>query len=112
LLEIQRNEICFGVRIPLAIGSYTATVNSRPAPAAKARDIDASEHGDLYSFTTDEYWVVMEMRTDGRVLIGTKRGEANLIDACDLKLRHATLWERIRYRSEFIATQRAMHVSN
>jgi hypothetical protein len=70
-------------------------------PSRQAHDIDASENGDFYSYTIDKHWVVAEVRTDGKLLLRTKRGTSHVIDASDLKLRHATLWERIRYRNRF-----------
>jgi hypothetical protein len=38
---------------------------------------------------------------DGKLLLKTRRGKTHVIAANDPNLRHATLWDRIRYRAHF-----------
>ncbi|RMF44774.1 MAG: hypothetical protein D6753_01735 [Planctomycetota bacterium] len=72
-----------------------------PSPGPRARDIAASPKGDDYSYIVEKYWVVAEVNPDGTLLLKTRRGKEHRIPKNDPRLRHATLWERLRYRNRF-----------
>jgi hypothetical protein len=41
------------------------------------------------------------VQEDGTLLLKTRRGKTHIFDPSDLNLRHATIWDRIRYRRRF-----------
>jgi hypothetical protein len=71
-------------------------------PGPRARDVQATTHGDDYSYFVDKFWIVDAVLPDGNLLLRTRRGKTHTIRADDPNLRHATLWERLRYRARFI----------
>lgn len=71
-------------------------------PGPRAKDIQATEHGDLYHYFVDKFWIVDEVLDDGRLKLRTRRGKTHVLSADDSNLRHATLWERLRYRARFV----------
>lgn len=70
-------------------------------PGRRAKNIEAAESGDSYSYSIDKFWIVANVLADGKLLLQTRRGKQHLIDADDPNLRPATLWDRIRYRAYF-----------
>jgi hypothetical protein len=70
-------------------------------PGPRAQDVHATRHGDGYLYLVDKYWTVVGSDTDGRLLVRTRRGKTHHIASDDPRLRHATLWERLRYRARF-----------
>lgn len=70
-------------------------------PGRRAQEVQAAERGEYYSYFVDKFWVVADVLPDGTLLLKTRRGKKHLIDANDPQLRHASLWERIRYRTRF-----------
>ena len=72
-----------------------------PSPGPRARDIAAAPKGDDYSYIVAKYWVVAEVNPDGTLLLRTRRGKEHRIAKSDPRLRHATLWERLRFRKRF-----------
>lgn len=70
-------------------------------PGQRAQNIAAAAHGDQYSYIVDKFWVVTAVEHDGRLRLQTRRGKTHLIEADDPNLRHASWWDRIRYRSRF-----------
>lgn len=71
------------------------------SPGPRAQDITAASKGDDYHYTVEKYWLVTEVRADGTLLLRTRRGKQHEIEAGDIRLRHATLWERWRHRHRF-----------
>jgi hypothetical protein len=72
---------------------------TRPGP--RARDVHATENGDSYDYIIDKFWIVTEVDADGKLMLQTRRGKTHLVDATDPKLRHASFWDRLRYRARF-----------
>jgi hypothetical protein len=66
-----------------------------PCPGPRAKDIRPSPRGDDYDYNVDKYWIVVEVRPNGRLLAQTRRGKRHLIQADDPSLRRATWWERL-----------------
>lgn len=76
-------------------------------PGRRARDVQAAEHGDYYTYSIDKFWIVEEVLPDGTMTLRTRRGKTHTVRMDDPNVRHATLWERIRYRSRFAQLQPA-----
>src|SRR5262245_58381073 len=70
-------------------------------PGRRAREIEATAHGDLYSYFVEKSWIVKDVQPDGRLLLMTRRGKTHLVDPADPNLRHANLWDWLRYRRRF-----------
>jgi len=70
-------------------------------PGHRAQFVHASPNGDEYNYVVDKFWVVAAVEPDGRLLLQTRRGKTHVVDADDPNLRHASLWDRIRYRARF-----------
>ena len=71
-------------------------------PGPRARDVQATAHGDYYNYFVDKLWIVDEVLADGTLMLRTRRGRTHFVRADDPNLRHATLWERLRYRARFV----------
>jgi hypothetical protein len=76
-------------------------------PGRRARDIEAAERGDYYSYVVDKFWVVADVLSNGHLLLTTRRGKRHTIDANDPELRRATFWDVIRYRARFGRLERS-----
>lgn len=72
-----------------------------PHPGPRATHINPTPRGENYTYYVDKYWVVVECREDGAVVVQTRGGKTHVVDADDPKLRHANLWERLRHGSRF-----------
>jgi hypothetical protein len=78
-----------------------------PHPGRRAREIRAAANGDNYCYSVDKFWVVADVLPDGKLLLQTRRGKKHVVGANDVKLRRATLWDRLRYRAHFKRLQLA-----
>lgn len=79
---------------------YTVTKSSaHPGPRAQA--VDPSSKGDHYTYVVDKFWVVAQVRPDGKLLLKTRRGKPHIVAADDPQLRPARWWERLWYRRRF-----------
>jgi hypothetical protein len=72
-------------------------------PGPRAENVKAAPFGESYSYTVDKYWVVHEVRTDGSLLLRTRRGKEHVVSVDDPRLRRANLFQRLFYRSRFSA---------
>lgn len=70
-------------------------------PGRRAQEIIPASKGDDYSYQVDKFWIVSEIRSDGKLLLRTRRGKAHLVNPDDPMLRHAHWWERWLYRKRF-----------
>jgi hypothetical protein len=70
-------------------------------PGRRAQDVQATPHGDLYSYYVEKSWIVESVQADGKLLLKTRRGKTHVVDPSDPNLRHASLWDRLRYRKRF-----------
>ena len=68
-------------------------------PGPRAENIHPAPNGDNYSYTIDKFWLVQEVRADGRIVATTRRGKKNVVKADDPMLKRASLIHRILYRS-------------
>jgi hypothetical protein len=70
-------------------------------PGPRAREVQATEHGDYYNYFVDKFWIVDEVLADGTLMLRTRRGRTHLIRVDDPNVRRATLWEHLRFRARF-----------
>ena len=71
----------------------------RPGP--RAIHVSPAQRGDDYHYSVEKQWVVIATRADGKILVRTRRGKVHAVDADDRALRHASLWDRLRYLRRF-----------
>ncbi|QDS90380.1 hypothetical protein EC9_45880 [Rosistilla ulvae] len=74
---------------------------SSTSPGARATDVHPTAGGDTYHYLVDKFWVVDEVLDGQQVRLRTRRGKQNTITADDPRLRRASWWERLLYRSRF-----------
>jgi len=79
-------------------------------PGQRAQIVHPTAHGDQYNYIVDKFWVVAAVQPDGQLLLQTRRGKTHVVDADDPNLRHATWWDRIRYRARFAQLPRAAQI--
>jgi hypothetical protein len=72
-------------------------------PGPRAANVNAARFGDGYSYTVDKFWTVREVRSDGSLLLETRRGKQHSVRPDDPCLRRANLWQRLWYRDRFEA---------
>ncbi len=89
---------------------YCKTKHS-PRPGPRAKQIDPEPRGEDYTYRVDKYWVVMDLRDTGDVVVQTRRGKRHLLPADDPNLRHATLSERWLKARRFPAFDPALPAS-
>ncbi|MEM8733971.1 MAG: hypothetical protein AAGG44_07110 [Planctomycetota bacterium] len=70
-------------------------------PGQRAQEVSASQKGDHYSYIVEKYWVVMEVREDGSLLLATRRGKKHELPADHPNLRPASFFERVLLRQRF-----------
>ncbi len=70
-------------------------------PGRRVQDVEATAHGDLYSYFVEKSWIVERVQADEKLLLKTRRGKTHVVDPVDANLRHASLWDRLRYRTRF-----------
>jgi hypothetical protein len=70
-------------------------------PGRRAQDVEATPHGDLYSYYVEKSWIVQEVQPDGKLLLKTRRGKSHAVEPNDPNLRHASWWDKFRYRKRF-----------
>ncbi|HEX5103079.1 MAG TPA: hypothetical protein VFV87_04670 [Pirellulaceae bacterium] len=79
---------------------YTATKHSsHPGPRAEA--VEPERHGEGYSYHVKKYWLVLDVRADGTLVVVTRRGKQRVIPTSDGHLRPARWWETFFLRSRF-----------
>jgi hypothetical protein len=70
------------------------------SPGRRAKNIEPSPHGEMYSYEVDKYWIVRQV-LDGEVVLQTRRGKSHTLPATDARLRKANLWERLFFAQRF-----------
>lgn len=64
-------------------------------PGPRAKNVIATPHGETYEYQVDKYWLVAEVRSDGNVVLLTRRGKRHVLPTTDPRLRKASFWERL-----------------
>lgn len=70
-------------------------------PGPRAKQISPEPLGEGYRYEVDKFWVVVEARENGQVLLRTRRGKEHLVAANHPCLRRAHWWERLLHRLRF-----------
>jgi hypothetical protein len=65
------------------------------SPSPRAKNIVACPNGESYQYQVDKFWVVVEVRPGGELLVVTRRGKTHVIQADNPQLRKASLLERL-----------------
>ena len=74
-----------------------------PHPGPRARNIQPTENGDVYSYEVDKFWTVADILDNGELLAVTRTGKKVHLSPEDERLHKARLLERVRYRRRFPA---------
>ncbi len=77
----------------------TSKCTAHPGP--RAMQVSAAPNGELYSYDVEKFWVVVGLNSEGVVVLQTRRGKQHAVEASTPRLRHASWWERLVYRSRF-----------
>jgi hypothetical protein len=64
-------------------------------PGPRAKNISPTPKGEYYSYEVNKFWVVADVRDDGKLLLRTRRGKEHIVNPDDPKLRKVTWWERL-----------------
>lgn len=88
-----------GDRVVYTRDKYTTS------PGPRAKNVVAAPNGELYEYQVDKYWIVGEVRDDGRVLLITRRGKVHIVPSDDPRLRKANLLERF-WKSDWFPNNR------
>ena len=70
-------------------------------PGPRAKHVHPAPAGETYSYQVEKFWTVAEVRSDGHVLLVTRRGKQHDVDLSDPRLRGARWWEKWIYRERF-----------
>ncbi|MDZ4851227.1 MAG: hypothetical protein SGI77_18215 [Pirellulaceae bacterium] len=79
---------------------YTQKKQS-PMPGPRAKNINPSQRGELYSYQVDKFWMVAETNSSDELVLKTRRGKAHLVKTDDVRLRKARWWERFFLKARF-----------
>lgn len=80
-------------------------------PGPRAAQVSPEPRGEDYLYEVDKFWVVFECRTDGSIVLLTRRGKQHVIQADNPRLRLARWWERLLYRKRFPRVDEAARLS-
>jgi hypothetical protein len=72
-----------------------------PKPGPRAHDIAPAVQDGKFAYVVDKFWVVTEVRDDGKIMVRTRRGKQHCIDPLDPNLRRVGWWDRLWNRSEY-----------
>jgi len=73
--------------------------STRPGPRAQA--IRPSRAGNDYRYVIEKFWIIDEIRSDGMLVLRTRRGKSHVVPPDAAALRRPNLWERWWYRRRF-----------
>lgn len=71
------------------------------SPGPRAKDISPAPKGDEYSYIVEKYWTLRDVRSDGTLVLVTRRGKEHEVAADDPRLRRANFWEKLFLRDRF-----------
>lgn len=70
-------------------------------PGPRATDIHPAAHGETYSYLVPKFWRVESLKSDGSLVLVTRRGKRHIVSCDDPRLRAPSLWERWLYGHRF-----------
>ena len=79
---------------------YVATKHSSH-PTPRAERLQPERHGEGYRYDVKKYWRVLEILSDGRLAVVTRRGKQRVVSHDDPRLRPARWWELLFCKSLF-----------
>jgi hypothetical protein len=93
----------FGMTKSYEVGDWVIYTQKKqsPAPGPRAKNINPSQHGELYSYQVDKYWVVAEVKSSEELILKTRRGKERIVASSDVRLRKARWWERLFMKGRF-----------
>ena len=83
---------------------YRKTKHS-PHPGPRASNVTPAKAGDLYGYTVDKFWIVRSIDAQKNVTLETRTGKQHVVGLDDPALRRASWWQRLRYRSRYLAIE-------
>lgn len=80
-------------------------------PGPRAHDLRPAPAGETYGYFVDKFWIVMEVRPTGQLVVRTPGGKVHEVDPADPNLRRPTwrelLWLRLWRRDRLRALRQA-----
>lgn len=70
-------------------------------PGPRAKHVHPAPAGETYSYQVEKFWTVADVRSDGHVVLVTRRGKQHDVNLSDPRLRAARWWEKWIYRDRF-----------
>jgi hypothetical protein len=70
-------------------------------PGPRAHSIHPETRGEGYWYHVDKFWLVVEQRLDGTLIVVTRGGKQHVVSSSDPNLRRANWWEWWRFRDRF-----------
>jgi hypothetical protein len=74
-------------------------------PGPRAEALQPEPNGEGYSYHVKKYWRVLDVQSDGMLVVVTRRGKQRQIPTSDSHLRPARWWESFFLRSRFPQTE-------
>lgn len=74
------------------------------SPGPRAKNVSPSPHGETYSYEVDKYWIVRQVR-ENELILETRRGKTHSVSRNDLRLRKASIWEKLFCANRFPSKQ-------
>lgn len=71
------------------------------SPGPRAKNVVAAPNGESYQYQVDKFWIVSDIRSDGRLVLQTRTGKTHLAAPDDPRLRKASWYERIFRAAQF-----------
>lgn len=86
-----------------AIGDWVVYTQRKQSssPGPRAKNINPSQHGELYSYQVDKFWVVAGKNDASELTLKTRRSKTHVVRSDDICLRKAHWWERFFLRTRF-----------
>ena len=78
-------------------------------PGPRASNIHPTSGGEEYAYTVDKFWIVVEVRDNGEVVLQTRRGKRHVVPANDFRLRRASMIENHRHRNRYTEILRGIN---
>lgn len=72
-------------------------------PTLNAVEVRPAEHGDMYAYLVDKYWVVTRVVDEKTIEVKTRTGKLHRLEPDDQRLRKANLLDRLLRRGRFPA---------
>ena len=71
------------------------------SPGPRATHVVPASAGETYSYEVPKYWRVLEIGSNGTLVLRTRRGKLKMVELVDPRLRKAHWWEKLFFSSRF-----------